>query len=230
MFLVYSIALPSSPPTTQISAFSVFFIENKRYVMLQFQLSRLYRLEIALLLAPSCSSWAASEKASIFFYFPLCTTLKYYTVFFFFDELIFGPCFCLSRVAMSALIPALQYFGIPLLCRKIMKVWIVFFFYTNLLILKFQNTFPLSLQFWIAAKYTLCHSMSTPHAHQNVFESRPETNFIIFSILLYGKFCESGLMTRFSGVRTSCTKFFYAKTFTPKNLPKTLVGSSDTSL
>ena len=76
LFLVYSIPLPSGTPIANCSAFLVFFLVYKHYVMLQFQLSRLCWLEIALQSAPSCSSWATSEKALIFIHSPLCTVLS----------------------------------------------------------------------------------------------------------------------------------------------------------
>ena len=136
----------------KISAFLVFLLVFKHYVMLQFQLSRLCRVEIALQSAPSCSSWATSEKALIFVHSQLCTVLSWLYVVFLPMNWFLGP----ALLEQGGDVWAHLCFAILrnfLFCtEKIMKAWILCLSETNSLILNFQDIFPLILQFWIAAK------------------------------------------------------------------------------
>ena len=143
--LLHSLAF-RYPHRKKISAFSVFFLVYKHYVMLQFQLSRLCRLEIALQTAPSCSSWATSEKTSIFVHSSLCTVLSWLNVFLLMMNWFLGPAFAWAGWRCLSSFVSCDTSEFPLWAEKILKAWILCLSETSALILNFQSIFSLILR------------------------------------------------------------------------------------
>ena len=142
-----------------------FFLVYKHYVMLQFPLSRLCWLEIALQSAPPVRRGPPEKRLRLSF-------ILHFVLFFhdlmllFFWWTDFWALLLLEQVGdVWANLCFAILWNFLFWAEKNLKAWILCLSEANSLILNFQNIFLLIMLIWIAAKHVLCQSMSTRRAH-----------------------------------------------------------------